>query len=182
MRQQQPFATNPAMQASAEIHAKLPGLACGLVRRCLVMVYDALIVIALLFIAALLALPFTGDRAQVLHDPWYTAWIMGVWFAYFGWCWTQGGQTLGMRAWRVRICSDQGGRIGWWAALLRFAVSCVSAAALGLGFLWAWTNPQRASWHDLASRTRLRYTPRPPRRRAASHRTAQDVDDGSRQQ
>ena len=170
------------MRASAEIDTNLPGTACGLLRRCLVMLYDALVVIALLFIAALVALPVTGDRVRVLHDPWYTAWIMGAWFLYLGWCWTQGGQTLGMRAWRVRICTDRAGKVAWPAALLRFAVSLFSAAALGLGFLWAWSNPQRATWHDLASRTRLRCTPRPPRRGATSHRAAQDENDHRGQQ
>lgn len=40
---------------------------------------------------------------------------------FFGWSWTHGGQTLGMRAWRLRV--ESGGRIGlsWAGALSRYA-------------------------------------------------------------
>jgi uncharacterized RDD family membrane protein YckC len=148
---------------------------CGVPRRLLAMLYDSLIVIALLFIAALAALPLAGGTQQVMRDPVYTAWILGVWFFYLGWCWTHGGQTVGLRAWRVRLHPIRGGTVGWRACAIRFGVSLLSAAALGAGFWWAWTNDERATWHDLASGTRLRRVAEAGA--AGSDRTAQDVDD-----
>lgn len=149
---------------------------CGLGRRCLVMLYDALIVVALLFIGGLVVLPLTGGDARFLRDPVFTVWIAGLWFAYLGWCWTHGGQTVGMRAWRVGICTVDGAAVGWRASAIRFSVSWLSTLALGAGFLWAWTNPDRAAWHDLASRTRLR------RVTSRSDRAAKEEDDPNRQQ
>jgi uncharacterized RDD family membrane protein YckC len=63
--------------------------------------------------------------------------------------------TLGMRAWRVRIVHETGGRPGWGASLARFALSWLSAACLGLGFAWSLFDHSKRCWHDIGSRTRL---------------------------
>jgi len=119
------------------------------------MFYDGVIIVGLLMLAAAAALPVTGGERQAFRDPLYTAYLIAVWFAYLAWCWTRAGQTLGMRAWRVRIQSADGQAVTWRAGLLRFAVSLLSALAFGLGFLWSLRGPRKAAWHDLASGTRL---------------------------
>lgn len=129
--------------------------ACGLPRLALVMLYDALVVVALWFLAGLAALPLTGGGRQVLHDPLLTAWVLLVWFAYLAWCWTHGGQTVGMRAWKVRITGSGGESVSWRSAVVRFGVALVSAACLGAGFWWALADPLSRTWHDRASGTRL---------------------------
>ncbi|HET9121924.1 MAG TPA: RDD family protein, partial [Acidiferrobacteraceae bacterium] len=40
--------------------------------------------------------------------------------------------------------------------LLRFAAATLSWVLFGLGFLWMLLDPERATWHDRVSRTRLR--------------------------
>ncbi|MEJ2534475.1 MAG: RDD family protein, partial [Gammaproteobacteria bacterium] len=134
-------------------------------RRLIVMVYDGLVVTGLLLIAAAVALPVTGDRVQAGRDVFYTLYLLAVWFAYLGWCWSRAGQTIGMKAWRVRLAPQPGTPFTPWRALVRFAVSLCSAAALGAGFLHALLRRDRATWHDLASGTRLLVEPRPPKRR-----------------
>ena len=62
--------------------------------------------------------------------------MMWVAFAYFGWCWTHGGQTLGMRAWRLRICALGGGLPTWRQCAVRFLAAIVSWACAGAGFAW----------------------------------------------
>jgi uncharacterized RDD family membrane protein YckC len=66
-----------------------------------------------------------------------------------------------MRAWRVGLVLPDGETMSWRQALVRFLVSLLSAAVFGLGFLWAFSNPQRATWHDLASHSRLQRLPAP---------------------
>ncbi len=44
--------------------------------------------------------------------------LLLVVFAYFGLCWTRSGQTLGMRAWRIRLEGADGGRPDWLDALV----------------------------------------------------------------
>jgi len=141
---------------------------CGLPRRLLAIMYDALLVIGLLIIAGAVALPFTGDRVQAGRDPLYSVYLLAVWFAYLGWCWTRAGQTIGMKAWRVRLVPQPGRPFTVRLALVRFLVSLCSAAALGAGFLHALLRRDRATWHDLASGTRLVLEPSAKKRRPAA--------------
>ncbi|MBS0603077.1 MAG: RDD family protein, partial [Proteobacteria bacterium] len=53
-------------------------------------------------------------------NPWNTSFVFLVCFAYYGGFWVHGGQTLGLRTWKMRVQLPGGGRIGWWHALLRF--------------------------------------------------------------
>lgn len=137
-----------------------PPLPCGLIRRFLVMAYDAVAVIALMMLvtALLLLTPLSDQKAFV--DPLPTAIMMLTWFLYLAWCWRRAGLTLGMRAWRVKLVFEDVPTPGWGRCLARFLVSLVSAAALGLGFAWCLFNPERRAWHDLVSKSALVRTPK----------------------
>ena len=124
-------------------------------RRLLVMLYDGLVVIALLLLATALALVAGSGEVMAGRDPLFTLYLLAVWFFYLAWCWRRAGMTVGMRAWRVAIESTGGGTPGWGQCLLRFLVSLVSAVCLGLGFAWSLFDPEKRTWHDMASRTRL---------------------------
>jgi len=128
---------------------------CGVFRHLLIMIYDGVVIMALLMLSTAVAMLFGMDNYTAAEDPIYTTYLVTVWFAYLGWCWHGGGMTLGMRAWRVRIESDSGALPGWSQCLLRFLSSLFSAAFAGLGFVWPLFNRQKRTWHDLASRTRL---------------------------
>lgn len=132
-------------------HTALPP--CGLLRRLAVIVYDAFLLFAVAFVAGILALPLTG--AITPGNPFFTSYIFFVCFFFFGWFWTHGGQTLGMRAWRVRVQRYDGGPITWWQAMLRFLVAFVSWGALGLGFLWSLFDKRKRTWHDIYSESVL---------------------------
>jgi len=137
-------------------------------RRLLSIVYDTLIVVCLVFIAWQ-PVPFILDESW---PAWLTqtlrrGYLVTVIFGFFGWFWTHGGQTVGMRAWKIRVIDDTGDqprgsdsdgttlRVSWRQALVRFVVAIVSLAALGLGFLWSLFNARGNTWHDSASGTRL---------------------------
>lgn len=128
---------------------------CGLPRRLLSMLYDGLVILALLIIAAGAALPVTGGEVRAGSSFPFTAYLLLVWLAYLWWCWTRAGQTLGMRAWKVRIETVQGHAPGTRESLRRFAVAWVSAACLGLGYFSSLWRQDKACWHDRASGTRL---------------------------
>lgn len=133
--------------------------ACGLGRRILVMAYDALALIALMMVvtALLLMTPLRDQKAFVDVLP--TLILFITWYLYLAWCWQQG-LTLGMRAWRVKIEFYGERRAGWGRYGLRFLVSLVSAACLGLGFIWSLFDSRQQTWHDMASNSRLVRTPR----------------------
>ena len=131
------------------------GVYCTLLRRLLVMMYDALILIGLLILATAIALPFGDVHKVALHDFWFTFWLLAVCFAYLGGCWRYGGMTVGMRAWRVRLISSNQRTISWSRCLLRFMVGLFSLGAGGIGILWALVDSKNRGWHDLAARTVL---------------------------
>lgn len=126
---------------------------CGLLRRFLVMLYDAIVIVALLMFAAVLLLPLGNFTAG--KDPMYTVYLLSVWFLYLAWCWRHGGMTLGMRAWQVVLATDSGKPADWKLCLLRFAASLLSALPLGAGFAWSVFDRQQRAWHDRLSRSRL---------------------------
>lgn len=131
--------------------------------RVLAALYDLFPALALWFVTAALVLLLRGG-APVAPDS-AAAWLLlgsmsAVGFVYYGISWRRGGQTLGMRAWRLRLVGASGEAPPWSALLLRYLVAGLSLAAFGLGFLWSLWDPQRRSWHDLASDTRLLRLPR----------------------
>ena len=134
---------------------------CTLTRRLAVIAYDFILLFGVLFIASLIALPFTGDDPQRAHHPLFTSYLFFVAFFFFGWFWTHGGQTLGMRAWRVRVVRhDNGGPITWWQALLRFLVAIASWLVVGVGFLWSLFDKEKRAWHDIYSESTLVVLPK----------------------
>jgi uncharacterized RDD family membrane protein YckC len=84
---------------------------------------------------------------------WLTCWLITAAYAVLSW--RRGGQTLGMRPWRLRVVAASGGAPSPKALLVRFAVGTVSLLLGGLGFWWAWVDRDRLTWHDRASGTRL---------------------------
>jgi uncharacterized RDD family membrane protein YckC len=120
--------------------------------------YDLLPLIGLWFVAAVLALAVTGGTLDT-HTFGGKLLVQGLALAlsaaYFVASWARGGQTIGMRAWRLRVTRADGARVDAARALLRFAVALVSLAALGAGFWWALFDAQKRTWHDIAAATRV---------------------------
>lgn len=131
------------------------GSPCGLFRRLMIMLYDAVVIVALLMAAAAVPMLFGMANYTAAKDPAYTLYLITVWFLYLGWCWRKGGMTLGMRAWRVCIENELGNRPSWKQCLVRFLASLLSAFLAGLGFAWSLFDSDRRTWHDVMSRTRL---------------------------
>lgn len=130
----------------------------GLVRRLLAIVYDSLLLLALLLIATAIAMPLNNGEAfepgSKLY-PFYIAYLLVISFGFFGWFWTHGGQTLGMKTWKIRLQQQNGNAVPWSLALLRFVTAIISWAAVGIGFAWSLFDAQQRSWHDIASNTVL---------------------------
>ncbi|WP_020393831.1 RDD family protein [Thiolinea disciformis] len=80
---------------------------------------------------------------------------LGIAFFLFGWFWTHGGQTLGLRAWKLRVVDNDGRPLDWQKAFMRYAWSLLSWLALGTGFWIAIFDPEKLTWHDRLSRTRI---------------------------
>jgi len=130
-----------------------PPLAAGLLRRLAACLYDGLVLAAVLMVAG--AVWVALSRAAAAPGDWlFRGYLLGVSAAFFGAFWTRG-ETLGMRAWKLRLVAADGRPPGWGRALLRFATALLSWAVVGLGFLWVLVDRDRQAWHDRLSGTRL---------------------------
>ena len=119
----------------------------GLQRRFAAIFCDTLLVGAVLYFAIILVRWWHGGAIPP-DRLWVHAWLVPVAWFYFGFSWTRGGQTLGMRAWRCRLVTIDGRPVGWWRSVERFAAAAVSWACLGLGFWASLADPERRTWHD----------------------------------
>ena len=137
--------------------------------RLLAMVYDLLPVVAMWFLAsALFTVGYTlaghGARENIApFSPlqwllWLSCWLATGGYAVISW--RRGGQTLGMRPWRLQVTAADGGPATVKALWVRYAVGTLSLLAAGLGFAWAWIDRDRLAWHDRASGTRVRRLPK----------------------
>jgi uncharacterized RDD family membrane protein YckC len=121
------------------------------------MIYDAFLVLGLCFFATALLLLVRGGVAPKVGDFAYQLYLLFIWICFVLWFWTHGGQTLGMRAWKLRLVSLDNQVVGWRQALLRFFCAFISLAPLGLGYWSAIWRFDRLTWHDRLSNTRVKW-------------------------
>jgi uncharacterized RDD family membrane protein YckC len=127
----------------------------GFLRRLAAIFYDLLLLIALFFIATALLLPLNAGEAFSAKQFFYPIYLLVVSFFFYAWFWTHGGQTLGLRAWKIKVQTLNREQISWKQALLRFTAALLSWVFFGLGFLWILIDKDKRSWHDYLSRTAL---------------------------
>ena len=125
-------------------------------RRIAAMLYDALLVGALLFLATI---PFIaargGEPVERGENLVYQVTLVIVIYAFFVGFWSGPGRTLGMQSWRLQLVNDRGEVPNLAQASLRFLASLLSWLPLGLGFLWQLWDRDKLTWHDRISHTRV---------------------------
>lgn len=149
-------------------------------RRLACLLYESVLVFAVVFFAALIYSVLTEQRHALAgrHGLTLVAFVLAP-GAYFTWYWSQTGQTLPMQTWRIRVLTVDGQRLSRARALLRFLAAWLwLLPALLLAWLAGWhgsgwrlsllliagaalyalssrLQPQRQFWHDVLCRTRL---------------------------
>jgi uncharacterized RDD family membrane protein YckC len=135
-----------------------PDRPCPLPRRLLAIIYDSVVVLALWFAVTALLLPLTGAQAFAPGQQYYFLYpfcLLIINWLYLAISWRVGNQTLGMKAWRIYLHRDSGGRITWLETAVRFALAVAGLVLLGTGFLSSLADPMNRTWHDRASHSRL---------------------------
>lgn len=137
-----------------ELTQKSATPAPAVLRRLASMVYELLLVTAVLFVAAFIYILFRNPRVPG-GMIFFQLYLLLVISAYFLWFWTHGGRTLAMKTWRLRLVSVTGSRVTTGQALLRLVAAAVGIGCFGIGILWALWDPDRQFLHDRLARTRL---------------------------
>jgi uncharacterized RDD family membrane protein YckC len=139
-----------------------------ILRRLAAMVYDTLLVLPLIMASVAL---FLGGRTLLIGSPGegevvqlnaYLVRLVALLtvLGFFCWFWIKNGQTLGMQAWRIKLVDFAGNKPGAWQSLVRCLGALLSAACLGLGYLWCLVDKHGRYWHDYISRTELVLVPK----------------------
>lgn len=133
----------------------------SLMRRIAAMLYDGLLVVALLIMATL---PFIAVRGvkpvETGENHFYQLMLILVIYVFFVAFWTRSGRTLGMQSWRLQLEKFDGGGVSIGTATIRFFAALISWAPVGLGFLWQLWDKDNLTWHDRISKTRIVHYPK----------------------
>ncbi|MDR9828275.1 RDD family protein [Vibrio sp. FNV 38] len=146
----------------------------GMIRRFAALFYDALIILAIEMLAAGVVVAILeaglamgivnyGQYADVgdflskhpIWSPLYTFYLAVIWIGFFAYFWTRAGQTLGMRAWKLKLISEEGPKVTLTQALIRIATS-----GFGLANLAVPVDPKKRAFHDIWAKTRVIVLPK----------------------
>jgi len=116
------------------------------------MVYEAILLFAVAFFAAWIFY-FASGGADTTHPGAARLELQLLIFlafaAYFLWSWLRGGQTLAMKAWKIRLVDVTPRK-----AVARFLLACVLVPS-GISIVWALFDRDRQFLHDRLAGTRL---------------------------
>ena len=129
--------------------------AAGLVRRALALVYEALLLTAVVLAVSLPFVMLTHGMDHDLARALFQLYLVALTGLYFTWQWKRGGRTLAMKTWRLRVVTRDGAPLGWKHAWMRFLLALPGVLLLGAGFLWALVDREGLFLHDRLAGTKI---------------------------
>jgi uncharacterized RDD family membrane protein YckC len=100
-------------------------------RRLIAALYDGLLLLGLWMAAALADVLVRDQLLGYERQPQLQyAYFFAVGLGFFGWFWTHGGQTLGMRVWKLRLRTEAGDGLNWPRAAGRYAATLLCWAVV----------------------------------------------------
>ena len=135
--------------------SETPEPAVSMPRRLGALLYEGLLVLALIFFAAFAYQGAAGTLLAGWQRHLFQLYLFLVLGLYFVLCWTRGGQTLPMKTWRVKLVSGHGNAVSVRQAVTRYLLAWASLLAAGAGFLWAAFDRDHQFLHDRLAGTRI---------------------------
>ncbi len=127
----------------------------SLFKRIACMLYESILVFAILFVAGVVYRALMGDPHSDFEQHlffMYSWLIIGVYFVY---CWVKSGQTLAMQTWRIQLLRLDGNPLSLGQAVRRYLIASFSLMFFGLAFLWAIFDREGLYLHDRFTGSRL---------------------------
>jgi len=119
------------------------------------MVYDGVLVFALLLVATFPFVALTGGVITPETRIVLQIYVLFICAIYFVWFWLHGGQTLPMKTWKIRLQTSTGRPAELGQGILRFFIALLGITCAGFGLLWALWDRDRQFLHDRITGTRL---------------------------
>ena len=147
-------------------------------KRLVVITYDGLLVLGVTLVGfallySLLMLLPDGVESSNAGKLIKFVYLVVASFSFYGWFWTHGGQTLGMKAWNLYLVDRSGKYISWYIAAVRYISAMFSWGGIalllyyfdvdrwyltiGLGFSWSLLNKRKLALHDIVTGTQIIY-------------------------
>src|SRR4051812_5132487 len=120
----------------------------GFWRRLVSMIYESLLLMAILFIAGVIFHLVFRDTNSLFFRPAFQLYLVAVAGTYFTWFWIHGGQTLPMQTWKFRVISANGRPLNFKQALARYLFALIGIFFCGFGILWALFDREGQFLHD----------------------------------
>ena len=135
-------------RSAAVFYDYLLGIALAVISHCVICIF----LIFLSFLGFLSALQNPDGLVEFLSCHWLAHWfaVGGIVSGFFVWFWRHGGQTVGMKAWQIKLQNRNGSTINFQQAMLRICFSF-----MGLGNLLILFNPQKLALQDLLSNSQM---------------------------
>ena len=133
----------------------LPSENATLKRRLICLIYEVLILAAVLLAATLPIVLLTRGLPHALARHILQVWLILICGWFYTRQWAEKGQTLPMKTWKIKVVSQHGTVLNLKLAWLRYVAALGSVALLGLGFVWAFIDRDRQFLHDRLVGTRL---------------------------
>ncbi len=127
----------------------------GIARRVLSMLYESLVVFAIVFFAGFAFYGATQSRLSGNTRLAFQSYLFLVLGAYFIACWSRGGRTLPMQTWKIRVVRRDNLPVGVGRAALRYVLAWPSLLLFGVGVFWAFFDRDRQFLHDRMAGTRI---------------------------
>lgn len=119
------------------------------------MIYELLLLLAVLFIASFLFHLIFRDTQAVYFKPLFQFYLLAVMGYYFTWFWTRGGQTLAMQTWKMRVVTAEGRTLTMKQAIIRYTLAVIGIFLFGCGIIWALFDRDHQFLHDRLAGTRI---------------------------
>ena len=136
-------------------------MTASLGRRFGAIIYDSLLVFALMFLGTLPFIAMRAGEPVAAGNPLHQLSMVLIAYAFFAGFWWRAGRTLGMQSWGLQLETLDGVKPSLARASLRFLSALLSWLPAGLGFWWQLWDHNNLCWHDRMSGTRLKYHPKP---------------------
>jgi uncharacterized RDD family membrane protein YckC len=141
----------------------IPCQGAHVLRRIAAIFYDGILLLGVLFALTAMLLTLNRGEAFVPGSVYYDLALIVTSMFFFTWFWSHGGQTLGMRAWRIRLEKADGQPCDVRTALTHMMVGSLFGSAFGIGWLYALFNRDRRALQDILCGTRVvKVTSSPP--------------------